>query len=239
MSSQAYFRHGRGSLARASHRAAPNRMEPAPPPARTRAQLHKELRDSAAAIPVPLHPNTPPAGETPKRPGPAQASPLRPTPLRPSLQPNTDGRTLAAIGAPETQKLREATIPESLWLEEMRIHLRHPADPPFDEFELSTHFDEFCNSWHASPQGSRWDSTYAIGSLGVGLGDLLISRLDQARWVIYESAQRTFFAVRDDHQRVTFLPLDAVARRWHNHQLDWIAAFVDQAITGKPLGLSQ
>lgn len=180
-------------------------------PAATRSELHAELRETAGAIPIPLNP----------------ASNTSPQPAIPADE--VDGKKLQAITALGTQQLRDPTLPEKMWLGEMRLHLYHPADPAPTVQELSTRFDDFCTSWHTDPPRNRWDCTYAVASLGVGLGDLLVQHLSSARWAIAENGKSAIFAVRDDERRVTYLPLDAVARRWHAHQLDWIEGFVEQA----------
>lgn len=178
----------------------------------TRSALHAELRQTAGAIPIPITPGT--------------ASPPEPsTPVD-----IFDGKALHAITSLGTGLLATPSAPERMWLEEMRLHLYHPADPAPTAQELSTQFDDFCTSWHADSAPSRWDCTYAVTSLGVGLGDLLVQHLPAARWTIYQSGQAPTFAVRDEEQRVTYLPLDSVARRWHGRQLDWIQIFLDQAV---------
>ena len=177
----------------------------------TRSQLHAELRDTAGAIPIPLNPGSI-----------ATQQPAIST-------DEVDGKKLQAITALGSQQLRELTLPEQMWLSEMRLHLYHPADPAPTVQDLSTRFDSFCTSWHTDSSGNRWDCTYAVASLGVGLGDLLVTHLPRAKWTIAENGSTAIFAVRDDERRVTYLPLDAVARRWHAHQLDWIEGFVEQA----------
>lgn len=179
-------------------------------PATTRSQLHAELRDTAGAIPIPLNP----------------ASATDPA----VTADEVDGKKIQAITAVGTQHLREPTLPELMWLGEMRLHLHHPADPAPTITELSTRFDDFCESWHSGVPNDRWDCTYAVASLGVGLGDLLVKHLPGARWTMYQNDQTPTFAVRDEEQRVTYLPLDSVARRWHGRQLDWIQTFLDQAV---------
>lgn len=177
----------------------------------TRSQLHAELRATAGAIPIPL------------KPGPNRA----PQPITAEEEP--DGTTLRTITAPGSQQLREPNLPELMWLSEMRVHLYHPADPPPTAQELSARFDDFCVSWHTDPAPNRWDCTYAVASLGVGLGDLLVQNLPGAQWTISENGDATTLAVRDNTGRVTYLPLDSVARRWHAHQLDWIEGFIEQS----------
>ncbi|XBH21741.1 DUF3806 domain-containing protein [Jonesiaceae bacterium BS-20] len=194
-------------------RARPKPHTPAPPQqATTRAQLHRELRESAAAIPVPLRPESVPS-----------------TAGMPAVSSDI-GTRLQAVQATGKQLLQEPTIPELMWLEEMRLHLHHPADPAPDGAALSSRFDEFCTAWHQYARRNRWDPTYAVTSLGIGLGDLLVSLLPHGRWMVSKTQESTVFAVRDDSKRVTFLPLDAVARRWDGQQLRWIEAFIDQAV---------
>lgn len=192
------------------------KLDSVAPRATTRAQLFRDLRESAAAIPVPLRPDSAPQRtEIPARPAP---------------------QTIQAVQASGTQQLNEPTLPELMWLEEMRLHLHHPADPALDPAELSSRFDEFCTAWHQYARRNRWDPTYAVTSLGVGLGDLLVAHLPQGRWMVSKTRNSTVFAVRDDSKRVTFLPLDAVARRWDSQQLRWIEAFIDQAVNADITG---
>lgn len=170
----------------------------------TRAALHRETRESAAAIPVPLF--------APK-----------PAPEPPAT---ADLRSVTSTGS---ITLRDLEIPELMWLQEMRNHLHHPADPGPTAAELSARFDEFCAAWHNHSRNHRWDPTYAKASLGVGLGDLLIAQSPTARWVLTNPDDGPRYGVRDENLRVTFLPLDAVARRWDQHQLGWVTDFLTQA----------
>lgn len=135
-----------------------------------------------------------------------------------------------APGAPGPQDgavvLREPSVVELVWMEEMRQHLRAPGADLRSVGTISSLFDAYCRAWHRAPAAERWDPSYLVAALGVCLGDALVRQCSSSRWQVVDDEPRTTVAVRNDLFRRTFFPVDAVARRWLTAELGWMPAFV-------------
>jgi len=125
--------------------------------------------------------------------------------------------------------LREPSVVELVWMEELRQHLRGPGADLRSVGYLSSLFDAYCRAWHRAPESDRWDPDYLVGALGVALGDVLVKQCGSSRWQVVADEPRTTVAVRNDLFRRTFFPVDAVARRWLTAELGWMPAFVQSA----------
>ena len=157
------------------------------------------------------------------------------------VHPNTMALDVAALVSPtdltEVQatvplELKEPTLDQLMWLEEMRYHLRSPSDPALDVNTLSHRFDEYCTAWHSHSRRHKWDHTFAVTSIGITLGDLLVAHSRHNKWVVSGSGETLTFAVRNNSRGATFFPIDAVARRWLAGTLEWIPGFIENATHG-------
>lgn len=140
------------------------------------------------------------------------------------------GRTTPSAPAPGPQdgavSLRDASVVELVWMEELRQHLRAPGADLRSVGYLSSLFDAYCRAWHRAPASDRWDPDYLVSALGVCLGDVLVRQCSSSRWQVVADEPRTTVAVRNDLFRRTFFPVDAVARRWLTAELGWMPGFV-------------
>ena len=140
------------------------------------------------------------------------------------------GRTTPPTPAPGPEdgavSLRDPSVVELVWMEELREHLRAPGADLRSVGYLSSLFDAYCRAWHRAPAAERWDPDYLVSALGVSLGDVLVRRCTSSRWQVVADEPRTTAAVRDDLFRRTFFPVDAVARRWLTAELGWMPDFV-------------
>lgn len=140
-----------------------------------------------------------------------------------------ESQDLSSMQAETPLALRELSIAELMWLQEMRYHLRTPEQPALDAEQLSKVFNDFSTAWHSRSETDRWDATFSITSIGVALGDLIAQGNENCLWVAADTEKGTIFGVRAPQQRATFFPVDAVNRRWLAAHLDWIVGFVRNA----------
>lgn len=140
------------------------------------------------------------------------------------------GRSTAPLPTPGPEdgavSLRDPSVVELVWMEELREHLRAPGADLRSVGYLSSLFDAYCRAWHRAPAAERWDPDYLVSALGVSLGDVLVRRCSSSRWQVVADEPRTTAAVRDDLFRRTFFPVDAVARRWLTAELGWMPGLV-------------
>lgn len=143
------------------------------------------------------------------------------------LSPESEDLTTANAQSP--LDLREPSLAELMWLQEMRYHLRTPQQPALTVPELSKTYNDYCTAWNASPKDGRWDQSFAVTSIGIAIGDHLVETSVDCHWMVSESNGTLVFGVRDDAKRATYFPIDAVNRRWFAAKLDWIPGFIRNA----------
>lgn len=149
-------------------------------------------------------------------------------PLSPESADLTSAKALGPLN------LREPDLSELMWLQEMRFHLRTPDQPALTIEQLDRTYNNYCTSWNSTPAGERWDQTFAVTSIGIALGDLIVEASEHCTWVVTESNNMPVFGVRDNEKRATYFPVDAVNRRWLAGNLDWIPGFVRNAQSATP-----
>lgn len=125
--------------------------------------------------------------------------------------------------------LREPSLTELMWLQDLRYHLRTLDEAALTIEQLSTAYNEYCSAWHEQPEAARWDESFTVASIGIAIGDILCESSGHCQWVASDTETGTVFGVRDTEQCSTFFPIDAVTRRWNARQLDWIPGFVRNA----------
>ncbi|WP_435298610.1 DUF3806 domain-containing protein [Timonella sp. A28] len=136
---------------------------------------------------------------------------------------------LTSIQAAMPLDLRDPTIPEIMWLEEMRYHLKSPQDPQLTPEQLSKLYDQYCQAWHGHSRRHKWDHKFVVTSIGITLGDILVSLSDHNTWVVSENNGSNTYVVRDKKHCATYFPIDAVTRRWVAGKLEWIPGFIENA----------
>jgi|GEM_PF-2063350 len=154
-----------------------------------------------------------------------------------------ESATLTSSQASAPLNLREPSIAELMWLEEMRSHLKLPTAPRLTAKELSEVYDAYCTAWHAHSRRNKWDHFFVATAVGIGIGDLLVLGSTDCKWVVSEDGKDITYAVRDEAHRATYFPIDAVNRRWLAGKLEWIPDFVDNALAsfteGTPLACDE
>lgn len=143
------------------------------------------------------------------------------------LSPESEDLTTANAQSP--LDLREPSLAELMWMQEMRYHLRTPQQPALSVADLSKTYNEYCTAWNSAPKAARWDQSFAVTSIGIAIGDHLVESSVDCHWMVSESNGSLVFGVRDDAKRATYFPIDAVNRRWFAAKLDWIPGFIRNA----------
>lgn len=176
------------------------------------------------------------------RPAP-RATQTRATPTRTTTQVfnvedygplSPESQTLTSSEAASPMALRQPTLSELMWLQEMRYHLRTPNEPALEVEQLSKTYNEYCTAWIGNPAHDRWDKTFAVTSIGIAIGDILVETCLNCNWMVSDTEQGPVFGVRNETARATYFPIDAVNRRWVAGKLDWIPGFIKNALSTEP-----
>jgi hypothetical protein len=144
------------------------------------------------------------------------------------LSPESEDLTSAQAEKPLA--LREPTLAELMWLQEMRYHLRTPSEQPLTVEQLNKTYNDYCSAWTSVPRKERWDQCFAVTSIGIAIGDIIAESSVDCQWMVSDTDKGVIFGVRDSARKATYFPVDAVNRRWIAAKLDWIPGFIRNAV---------
>jgi len=125
----------------------------------------------------------------------------------------TDVRALDAPAGPAAG-MRELTAAESAHLDRLRGHLASSGAPVGTVDGLGGLLEAAHTAWLRTPPDQRPDPGPMITSIAVGVGDLVLARATEARWVLHVDAPAASPALLSTDGTAAVVPFTDVRRRW-------------------------
>lgn len=129
--------------------------------------------------------------------------------------------------APPASGAREMLAHEAAHLSRLRDEVTATGVDPRDANDVGALYDHAHANWYQA--GAATDPGSIVLVLGVALGDLLVSRVPGARWVVWTEPSGDAPAVTVDGHSVV-LPLDEVEDRWNAGYRGWLPTFAAEKV---------